>query len=276
MAKIFRRIREKLLAENRLRKYLLYALGEIILVVVGILIALQINGVNQDRQRAKMETVLLGQMKFELQEAYADIWRDAGVLAMGDNAHETISRYITEDKAYVDSLCFHFYWLMQDEYVYPTSASYTRIKEVGLDIIQNDSIRIYLQSLFEGYFPRLDKNNSFTPDISAAFNDYYLTAFRPNTDTQLRFSYPLADDTIGTRIYADVSYEFPRKNQHGASSTVGYVPLDFEALKKDPQFLMLLEQTQRYRTTKRMHYAAVRNTIKDVVRWIEEELEEEG
>ncbi len=273
MAKIFRRIREKLLAENRLRKYLLYAVGEIILVVVGILIALQINAINQDRERAKMETVLLGQIKFELQEAYADIWRDAGVLTMGNNAHRTISSFITEDKAYAESLCFDFYWLMQDEYVYPTSASYARIKEVGLDIIKNDSIRIYLQSLFEGYFPRLDKNNSFTPDISAAFNDYYLTAFRPNTDMELRFSYPLADDTVGTRIYTDVSYEFPRMNQQGERFTVGYAPLDFEHLKKDPQFLMLLEQTQRYRNTKRRHYAAVKATIKDVVGWIEAELE---
>ena len=43
MIQFFRRIRQKLLEENRFVKYLLYALGEIVLVVIGILIALQIN-----------------------------------------------------------------------------------------------------------------------------------------------------------------------------------------------------------------------------------------
>lgn len=49
MIKFFRKIRQRLLTENRFSKYLLYALGEIILVVAGILIALQINNWNQDK-----------------------------------------------------------------------------------------------------------------------------------------------------------------------------------------------------------------------------------
>ena len=47
MIKFFRKIRQKLLTENKLSKYLLYAIGEIVLVVIGILIALQINNWNQ-------------------------------------------------------------------------------------------------------------------------------------------------------------------------------------------------------------------------------------
>ena len=49
MIKFFRKIRQKLLSENKFSKYLLYALGEIILVVIGILIALQINNWNSQR-----------------------------------------------------------------------------------------------------------------------------------------------------------------------------------------------------------------------------------
>jgi hypothetical protein len=47
MIKFFRKIRQKLLAENKFSKYLFYAVGEIILVVVGILIALTINNNNE-------------------------------------------------------------------------------------------------------------------------------------------------------------------------------------------------------------------------------------
>ena len=46
MIKLFRKIRQKLLTENKFSKYLLYAVGEIILVVIGILIALQLNNLN--------------------------------------------------------------------------------------------------------------------------------------------------------------------------------------------------------------------------------------
>ena len=67
MIKFFRKIRQKLLKENRVSKYLLYAFGEIILVVIGILIALQINDWNEDRKNNNTEQKLLNalQMEFE-------------------------------------------------------------------------------------------------------------------------------------------------------------------------------------------------------------------
>jgi hypothetical protein len=50
MIKFFRKIRQKLLADNKFSKYLIYAIGEIVLVVIGILIALQINNANEVRK----------------------------------------------------------------------------------------------------------------------------------------------------------------------------------------------------------------------------------
>jgi hypothetical protein len=50
MIKFFKRIRQQLLSENRLGKYLLYAIGEIVLVVIGILIAIQVSNWNDRRK----------------------------------------------------------------------------------------------------------------------------------------------------------------------------------------------------------------------------------
>ena len=50
MIKFFRKIRQKLLSENKFSKYLIYAIGEIVLVVIGILIALYINNMNTEKQ----------------------------------------------------------------------------------------------------------------------------------------------------------------------------------------------------------------------------------
>ena len=58
MIKFFRKIRQKLLSENKFSKYLLYAIGEIILVVIGILIALQINNQNIYKQERSIEKLI--------------------------------------------------------------------------------------------------------------------------------------------------------------------------------------------------------------------------
>jgi hypothetical protein len=56
MLRFFRTIRKKLIDEDNVRKYLLYSIGEILLVVIGILIALQVNNWNEERKnRAQAE-----------------------------------------------------------------------------------------------------------------------------------------------------------------------------------------------------------------------------
>ncbi|QQX76303.1 MULTISPECIES: DUF6090 family protein [Aequorivita] len=65
MAKIFRRIRIDMLTNNRLGKYLLYAVGEIILVVIGILLALSINNANQEKATQAKELAYLNGLKNE-------------------------------------------------------------------------------------------------------------------------------------------------------------------------------------------------------------------
>jgi type II secretory pathway pseudopilin PulG len=59
MIKFFRKIRQKLLSENKFSKYLIYAIGEIVLVVIGILIALSINNWNENRKTQNMQESLL-------------------------------------------------------------------------------------------------------------------------------------------------------------------------------------------------------------------------
>lgn len=65
MIKFFRRIRQKLLSENKFSKYLLYAIGEIALVVIGILIALSINNLNESRKMHLQDIEFLKNLKTE-------------------------------------------------------------------------------------------------------------------------------------------------------------------------------------------------------------------
>jgi len=66
MLRFFRTIRKKLIEEDNGRKYLLYAIGEILLVVIGILIALQVNNWNENRIQRNQETHYLEKLAEEM------------------------------------------------------------------------------------------------------------------------------------------------------------------------------------------------------------------
>lgn len=66
MIKFFRKIRQRLLTESNFSKYMLYAIGEVLLVVIGILIALQINTWNEESKDRRLETDYLVNLKKEL------------------------------------------------------------------------------------------------------------------------------------------------------------------------------------------------------------------
>ncbi|MBN3521004.1 hypothetical protein JYB62_13425 [Algoriphagus lutimaris] len=73
MISFFRKIRQKLFSQNRITRYLLYALGEIFLVVIGILIALQVNNWNEERNNFKKTEQLLIEIQKDLSNDYSEI-----------------------------------------------------------------------------------------------------------------------------------------------------------------------------------------------------------
>ncbi len=73
MIKFFRHIRQRMIKDNKVSKYLLYALGEIVLVVIGILIALQVNEWNNERNRNLAEAVIITQLKTDLETSSVEL-----------------------------------------------------------------------------------------------------------------------------------------------------------------------------------------------------------
>lgn len=90
MLRFFRHIRKKLLEKNKIRTYLLYAIGEIFLVVIGILIALQVNNWNEARKEARTTEVILKNLYVDIQEDLENL--------------ESLKQMLSERKANADYL----------------------------------------------------------------------------------------------------------------------------------------------------------------------------
>ena len=73
MISFFRKVRQQLLTGNRVSKYLLYALGEIFLVVIGILIALQVNNWNEERKSNRLKETYLSALSVDVQSDIANL-----------------------------------------------------------------------------------------------------------------------------------------------------------------------------------------------------------
>ena len=265
MIKFFRKIRYNLMSENKTSQYLKYAIGEILLVMIGILLALQVNNWNNHRLKKQLEVSILKQANIDIQSMLNYMSGDREVLKKGVQSHLNIVDYIEQDVEYHDSMCFDFHWLIKDEYMYPITSAYDVLKAEGLDLVQNDSIRMGLQGIFEFMLPRIGKENPFYPDLEEFFNEFYHGNFTTNKDTTLTYSFKLYE----------YQFDYPYKdNFEGRSYDVhlGYIPNDFEALKANSEFQVLLRQAFRYRMFKYNRYNSAIEILEELNEKINKEL----
>ena len=111
MIKFFRKIRRSLLSEGKTATYFKYAIGEIVLVVIGILIALQINSWNQDKQNRQQEQQILSQLLKEYSNNLNQIEQKIDIRNEILNSSFKLLEYRTENPELIiqDSLNIHLF-----------------------------------------------------------------------------------------------------------------------------------------------------------------------
>ena len=160
MIKFFRKIRQNLLMQNNNVRYIKYAIGEIVLVVIGILFALQINNWNLDRIERKNEGIILMDLKVEFEENLRDAERvfegNSGIY----NAISAIQKKIAikdYDQNELDSLMyFVFDWF---DYTPKPGASNNLINSGNLNLITNKELRKLL-TLWSGVDAELEDDEA--------------------------------------------------------------------------------------------------------------------
>ena len=147
MIKFFRRIRQQLLSEGNTTKYLKYAIGEIILVVIGILIALQINNWNETRKDKLKETSYLQDLKLDLVNCQKELDRVIKKTNRTKNCATEAIKIITLKSKTKDEANLDYLLIGADSHSIfsSTEGVINDILSSGkLDLIQNENIRTYV------------------------------------------------------------------------------------------------------------------------------------
>ncbi|TAI47357.1 DUF6090 family protein [Flagellimonas allohymeniacidonis] len=171
MIKFFRRIRQQLLAEGKFSNYLLYAVGEIILVVIGILIALQINDYSEVQKERKKEMILLSNLSKEVELDILQIENNTKIsmerLGRLDSLVGLLSAPNSIDKSSFVLQSFEF---VMDQYFKSNSGIFDEAVSSGkMSYVQNDSLR---QKIFNYY---RNAKETYTDGTTRQITDEFIT-----------------------------------------------------------------------------------------------------
>ena len=209
MIKFFRQKRYNIMGTEKTAKYFKYAIGEIVLVVIGILIALSINNWNEKRILANEELNILKALKVGLENDLTDLKFNTNWINSSIVSANKIIQALENDEPYKDSIADHFGQMMFPvRFVYSTSAFET-LKSKGIDLIRNALLRDEIIGVY-------DSGYTFFLAMEADVSD--------ETERGLKYIFSTRFEESYVVNFNKVNFE-PR-----------LVPLDYEALKKDQEF----------------------------------------
>lgn len=145
----FRKIRHKLLDKSRIVKYLMYAFGEIILVVIGIMLAISLNNWKQEADNEELQTKILLEIKTDLENNLDEIREEIGYFKLKYEGDSTLIAYYFGSRPFNDTLGNYVYLYEISPHFNPVDGGYHLLKAKGIDLIKNDALRSSIVRYYE-------------------------------------------------------------------------------------------------------------------------------
>jgi len=184
MIKFFRKIRKNLLMENKTGKYFKYAIGEIILVVIGILIALSINNWNEIRKEGSEELKILSEIQSNLKQSMKEVKNVLYGNETDLTRYIALLNHVEQKLPYSVALDTAFCRIPSWASPYLTYTAYESLKSRGSKLVRNDSLRMQIINMYENEMTYLmkDWDKSEWRDSEAIVRPYYAKHFAENLD----------------------------------------------------------------------------------------------
>jgi hypothetical protein len=204
--------------KNKTGKYLKYAIGEILLVVIGILIALSINNWNQAKTKVVKEIEILKSFQNQLENDLVEFDESLTFYKGAKKSIDVILNHLENDLPYNDSINLHFFistrtWGTSDL----DNNVFETLKSIGIDLISNRDVRKQIVKIYED-------DDVWIKEFEATYINFLFNA--SETIFNLRFKSFWEGD------YTDLTFQGEM------------VPLNFDKLKSDQEYLYFL-RTQK-------------------------------
>ncbi len=177
-------------------------MGEIILVVLGILIALQINDWNENKKINIKEAVTLKNLKSELESSLQELRTDYGRIQDYQKSTLNIYKYIQKKPILNDSMYLDFYNSIQFSFFFPKTSTYETLKSGNLELIKSDSLRIIITDIYEAGYKRILTKVSTRRNAANILFPYYQENFRTKLIPNI------SESTGYTRVAIPNDYEY--------------------------------------------------------------------
>jgi len=224
--------------DNKALKYTRYAIGEIVLVVIGILIALQINNWNENRKLRSVEHAMLQDINANLLYSKRTIERVIKNHQIQIKKIKHILNYINKDLPYNKELDSSFIHISTWASPYLRYTSYETLKTKGIDIIENDSIKNEITFIYESAFTWL-------------VNDLDRLEWARAENVTIPFS--------EKHIRRDIESRLARPN-------------NFEALKKNDEFINILHSNIYMKNVGIRSCQSINKSVENLIQMINKEL----
>ncbi len=203
---------EEINKNKRILKRIYDGLWELIIVIIGIFVALQVDNFKTNIQSNKKEKVILKHILNALEF-------DQGEINWNINAHKKalasdsiLLQCIKYKCEYNDSLSHHFPNTLLDFIFITNTAPYENLKSIGMDIIKNDVLKLKIAEIYDFHYERLHKfEEEFYPAESfRLFNDFFLNNFNHYTiewDNTTKVSKRIAYPNNYNELMVDPKYQ---------------------------------------------------------------------
>ena len=248
MIKLFKNIRRNLLNKGKTTKYFKYAIGEIVLVVIGILIALQINDWNDNRKTTNSEIKTLYQLNIDLKSNLSEI---SQILEDNIKANELGKKILSHSKEQItDSLKFWVEKFSDINFFNNANTTYKNIQNNNKSSITNDSLRLRItlmyerdfdnirkreqvlnEEYFKPYAAELNKNFKTSPSVSKSFKNIELEVNTPNNLGQLKANEYYKNVLIGVYNFRVLRIEWLTETITKLINLIKGVELEIENLR---------------------------------------------
>jgi Family of unknown function (DUF6090) len=238
MIRLLSNLRRAQISNQNVSQYLLYAIGEIALIVIGILIAFSIDSWKEDQERTDQEIKILRELRSGLIADSIDIAGNIATHLKVRDACYHLADVLENNLPWNDSLKEDFKKSCFNTIFNHSIGAYTTLKAKGLDLITNDSLR-------------------------HSINVYY--------DQRIGFNLEVQNFSLGTQ-YAHFM-EMQRDRLKNFKLYFPAEPWDFESLKKDRQYRSELTLIGSIRSFQAFSFKGLLKHNKALIGQIEKELD---